>query len=176
MKKIIVILCVLVVAALLIPIPSQINDGGSVRYKAILYEVYDVHKLQKADDTNKIEYVEGIIIKLCGIEIFNNTEPVCDHEHNKGDEAGDELDPHFTGKVLETNEKGFLVEVTDVGNGSFAIGEKVQVNTDISSCPEYTVGDHLRIAFDGKVALSYPPQVTSVISIRKTDSQGNNIE
>jgi hypothetical protein len=65
--------------------------------------------------------------------------------------------------VIETNSKGFLVEVTDGGNGSFALGERVQVNTELGG--EYKAGDNLRIAFDGKVAMSYPPQVTSVQSI-----------
>lgn len=86
------------------------------------------------------------------------------------------MNPYFIGKVIEINEKGFFVTVTDTGNGNFAINEPVQVNTDISGCPEYKVGDYLKISFDGKVALSYPPQVTSVFSICKTDSQGNCIE
>ena len=74
--------------------------------------------------------------------------------------------PYFTGRVLETNEKGFLLEVTDTGNGAFSVGDTVQVNVDRSQHPDYGTEDLLRITFDGKVALSYPPQVTNVISIR----------
>ena len=79
-------------------------------------------------------------------------------------------------KVLEINEKGFLLEVTNTGNGCFAVGERVQVNTDLSRCGKYSVGDYLRISFDGKVALSLPPQVACVNSICKTDSEGNCID
>ena len=88
-----------------------------------------------------------------------------------GEQGGTEADiPYFTGRVLETNEKGFLLEVTDTGNGAFAVGDKVQVNVDRSQYPDYGSEDLLRISFDGKVALSYPPQVTSVISIQMAKS------
>ena len=83
------------------------------------------------------------------------------------------LNPYFTGKVLEIYENSCLVEVTDTGNGNFYLGERIIVNTNIEGAPKYTVGDHLRISFDGKVALSYPGQVLNVYSVVKTDANGN---
>jgi hypothetical protein len=88
----------------------------------------------------------------------------------------DELDtenPYFTGKVLEMEERGCLMEVTHTGNGNFYVGEKIIVNTNIKGCPKFAVGDHLRISFDGKVALSLPGQVLNVYSVVKTDANGN---
>jgi hypothetical protein len=90
--------------------------------------------------------------------------------------APGELDtkkPYFTGKVIEILDKGCLMEVTHSGNGTFPIGEKVIVNTNIQNAPKFGVGDHLRISFDGKVALSYPGQVLGVYSVTKTDANGN---
>ena len=177
MKKIIVIVCILAALVLLIPIPQKAKDGGTVHYDAILYDVYDVHSIDMESETG---YAEGIVIEVLGKEIFNNVQSGCSHKHHTEDETGEEgvdvLNPYFKGKVLEINEKGFLLEVTDTGNGCFAVGERVQVNTDLSDCSEYKVGDYLRISFDGKVALSLPPQVTSVYSICKTDSEGNCID
>ena len=92
------------------------------------------------------------------------------------DDGRDLLNPYFTGKVLEVYEKGCLLEVTDIGNGNFWIGNKVMVHTDISNSPAYDVGDFLRISFDGKVAESYPPQVTTVFIVSKTDSKGKCVE
>ena len=92
---------------------------------------------------------------------------------NSNDEGSDILNPYFTGKVIEIYEKGCLLEVNDIGNGNFAVGDKVQVNTDILSCPEYTVGDFLRISFDGKVAQSYPPQITKVFMVSKINGNEN---
>lgn len=80
------------------------------------------------------------------------------------EEQYDILNPYFTGKVLELNEKGYLVEVVDVGNGCFSVGEKVQVNVDSA---KFSVGDKIIISFDGKVALSIPPQISSVTNISK---------
>ena len=178
MKKAIVIVCILAALVLLIPIPHQAKDGGTVHYDAILYDVYDVHRISLESETG---YAEGLIIKLLGMKVFDNTESTCNHGHHTEEEIGEEgldalNDPYFTGKVLEINEKGFLLEVTNTGNGCFAVGERVQVNTDLSGCPNYMVGDYLRISFDGKVALSLPPQVACVTSICKTDSEGNCID
>lgn len=91
-------------------------------------------------------------------------------------EAEEPLDtdnPYFTGRVIEMEERGCLMEITHTGNGNFTVGEKIIVNTDIAGCPKFAVGDHLRISFDGKVALSYPGQVLNVFSVTKTDANGN---
>ena len=92
------------------------------------------------------------------------------------DQSPTELDtenPYFTGKVIEILDKGCLMEVTNTGNGNFYVGERIIVNTNIKDCPKYAVGDHLRISFDGKVALSLPGQVLNVFSVVKTDANGN---
>lgn len=91
----------------------------------------------------------------------------------KPQEPLDTENPYFTGKVIEILDKGCLMEVTHSGNGTFPIGEKIIVNTNIENCPKFGVGDHLRISFDGKVALSYPGQVLNVYSVTKTDANGN---
>ena len=84
--------------------------------------------------------------------------------------------PYFSGKVIEKYENSCLIEVTNTGNGHLSIGEKVEVKTSIDNCPNYEVGDYLRIVFDGTVAESYPPQILNVKDICKTDSTGNSIE
>ena len=77
MKKAIVIVCILIALLLLIPFPAKLKDGGTVHYNAILYDVYDVHRIKPvenplADGTFETEYLEGIIIEIFGVEIFNN--------------------------------------------------------------------------------------------------------
>ena len=77
MKKALIIILILVALILLFPIREQAKDGGSVRYNAILYDVYDVHRIKPvenplADGTFETEYLEGIIIEIFGVEIFNN--------------------------------------------------------------------------------------------------------
>lgn len=81
MKKAIVILLVLVAFVLLFPVRMQAKDGGSVRYQAILYTVYDVHSLYGGPDT-EMHYVEGIIVEILGHQVYNNTNP---HIENFGD-------------------------------------------------------------------------------------------
>ena len=42
-------------------------------YKAILCEVEDVHRIG-AEDTAEDEYLEGTVVKILGIEIYNDVE------------------------------------------------------------------------------------------------------
>lgn len=72
-KKLIVIICVIVALVLLVPIPMRLKDGGTVEYNAILYSVKDVHSLNPDLDSQKA-FIEGTIVEVLGIEIFNNVE------------------------------------------------------------------------------------------------------
>lgn len=79
MKKIIIVTIILLVMLVLIPIPSKMKDGGTTHYNAILYDVYDMHRITTPDDYNDAivgnEYIEGTIIKILGFEVYNNTNP-----------------------------------------------------------------------------------------------------
>lgn len=71
---------------------------------------------------------------------------------------------NFTAKLLEKTADGvYLMKVTDVGNGNFAIGNEVIVSSDMLSY--FNIGDTLNIQFDGKVTMSIPPQVVNVLGV-----------
>ncbi len=82
---------------------------------------------------------------------------------------------YFYGRVVEIYDGSCLLTVTDTGNQQFGVGNKVVVHTLSVDCPEYAVGDYLRIVFDGTIAESYPPQIFRVYEIQKTNSNGSNI-
>ena len=83
MKKAIIAIIISALLLLLIPIPAKMKDGGTVHYNAILYDIYDVHRVTTPDDFNDAiignEYIEGIIVEIFGIQVFNNTEPHIDN-------------------------------------------------------------------------------------------------
>lgn len=70
-KKVFIIIAIIIAVILLVPIPHRLKDGGSVEYKAILYTVKSVHQI---DHNNATGYIDGTIIKILGIEVFNNTD------------------------------------------------------------------------------------------------------
>ena len=72
-KKVMIGICILLAIVLLIPIPMHLKDGGTVVYNAILYQVEDVHRLG-AGDTDEGEYLEGVIVKILGMEVYNSVE------------------------------------------------------------------------------------------------------
>ena len=81
--------------------------------------------------------------------------------------------PYFCGQVVEKYEASCLMEVTDTGEQYFRNGDRVVVSTKVDGCPQYEVGDYLRIVYDGMVAESYPPQVFHVFSVQKINANGS---
>ena len=71
MKKLIIGICVLLVIAGLIPARVHYEDGGSVACKAVLYKVTKVHSIG-AEDAAEDEYLEGTVVKILGIEVYND--------------------------------------------------------------------------------------------------------
>lgn len=72
-KKVMIGICVLLAIVLLVPIPMRLKDGGTVVYHAVLYQVEDVHRLG-AVDTAEDEYLEGMIVRILGMEVYNCVE------------------------------------------------------------------------------------------------------
>ena len=72
-KKIILCICFLLLILCLIPKRKHLEDGGSVVYQAILYQVKDVHSIG-AEDTSEDEYLEGTIVKILGMEVYNDVQ------------------------------------------------------------------------------------------------------
>ena len=72
-KKVMIGICVLLAIVLLVPIPLRLKDGGTVVYHAVLYQVEDVHRLG-AVDMAEDEYLEGMIVRILGMEVYNSVE------------------------------------------------------------------------------------------------------
>ena len=75
MKKLIFSIAIIVLLLCLFPYRSQCKDGGSVHYGALLYDVYDLHAIYDLGPDTEIKFVEGYIIEIFGIQVFNNTNP-----------------------------------------------------------------------------------------------------
>lgn len=75
-KKIITAVAILALVVLLFPIRTQLKDGGTVQYAAILYRISKVHRLipiEEMEREGKVkEFDDGITVELLGFEIFNN--------------------------------------------------------------------------------------------------------
>ena len=71
MKKPLTGICIVLVLVLLFPLPLWLKDGGSVEWNALLYSVTDVHRLAPETESG---YLEGTIVEILGVEVFNNVE------------------------------------------------------------------------------------------------------
>lgn len=74
-KKIIIAAIIIITFVLLFPVKSQLKDGGTVEYRALLYKISKVHRLVLREDMEKKkQYDDGMIIEILGIEVFNNVQ------------------------------------------------------------------------------------------------------
>lgn len=69
-KKLILIAAGVLLLACLIPVPFHLKDGGTVEYRALLYTVSRVHRLN--EEGAEKPYHEGTIVKVLGIELYND--------------------------------------------------------------------------------------------------------
>lgn len=72
-KKLLIGFCVFLAIVCLLPRRIHLEDGGTVVHKAILYQIADVHSIGGNDPANG-EYLEGTIIKILGMEVYNNVQ------------------------------------------------------------------------------------------------------
>ena len=104
-KKVITTVCILLSALLLIPIPLRLRDGGTVNYQAVLYSVSDVHRLTSTEKDVSLE--TGLIIKIIGIEIFNNvaiaTERIANNSINISKQNADPMAYAFEEQYIRTD-------------------------------------------------------------------------
>ena len=69
-KKVVIGICILLIALLFVPIRGVYKDGGTVVYNAVAYRVEKVHQLAPLESEQ--EFLEGTIVEILGIEVFNN--------------------------------------------------------------------------------------------------------
>lgn len=70
-RNILIIAIIVLLVILLFPIPMKLKDGGSIEFKALLYSVTKYHKL--ALENSEKGYIDGVGIKILGMEIINTT-------------------------------------------------------------------------------------------------------
>ena len=71
----ITIIIAAIVLGIILLFPSRLcyDDGGSVEYRAILYSYTDVKRFVSEAD-GEMGYLEGTVIKILGIEVYNDVE------------------------------------------------------------------------------------------------------
>lgn len=73
-KKTKIIILILAILILLTPIRMNLKDGGSVRYKALLYEITKIHQLDLVENDDRVKpYIEGLEIKVLSMRVYRNT-------------------------------------------------------------------------------------------------------
>lgn len=71
-KFFVVIVIIVVLVILLTPVRTNLKDGGSVKYKSLVYEVTKIHQLALDEDGVK-PYIDGFEIKILGMTVYRET-------------------------------------------------------------------------------------------------------
>ena len=75
---------------------------------------------------------------------------------------------YFIGEIVGEDTWGGIVKVVDYGNHDF--NSKEVIMHEVRLGQDYSVGDYIRVEFDGVFLQSNPPQIKAAISIKKTDT------
>lgn len=70
-KKRIVLLIIILFVIMLIPIKNKLFDGGSTQYKAVLYEVTKIHRINSKSFNG---YEDGWRIKILGFQVYSKVD------------------------------------------------------------------------------------------------------
>lgn len=121
---IIVIAVIIILAILLIPNPRYLKDGGTVEYKALLYNITKLHKLSEYSPTG---YDEGTKIEILGIEVYNdiiiNEPPI---EVNKIENVS------MTIKEGTLNDTGVTIVITDTNTDKHTFDEEYRIDKKVN--------------------------------------------
>ena len=71
-KRIGIVVVISVLLILLTPVRMNLKDGGSVRYKSLVYEVTKIHQLAPEADGVK-PYIDGFEVRILGMTIYRKT-------------------------------------------------------------------------------------------------------
>ena len=69
MKKKFFVVIAIIVVILLTPVRMNLKDGGSVSYKALVYEVTKIHQFSSEVEDVK-PYIDGFEIKILGMTVY----------------------------------------------------------------------------------------------------------
>ena len=69
MKKKFFVVIAIIAVTLLTPVRMNLKDGGSVSYKALVYEVTKIHQFSSEVDGLK-PYIDGFEIKILGMTVY----------------------------------------------------------------------------------------------------------
>ncbi|MCL2672349.1 MAG: hypothetical protein FWF10_10000 [Clostridiales bacterium] len=82
-KRIIIIIAAILLLVLCVPVRGELDDGGSIIYRAVIYSVEDCHALWINREgswgyTPEFEegaegYMTGLQVSVFGIVVFDNT-------------------------------------------------------------------------------------------------------
>ncbi len=75
-NKIVIVIVIVVLLVLLVSIPMHLKDGGTIEYKALLYKVSKIHRLNPNSLTG---YEEGTIIEILGVKIYEKIDKHMDY-------------------------------------------------------------------------------------------------
>lgn len=145
MKKRLWIIIAVILAVLLIPIPSGAQkDGGTREYTALTYKVVDWNRIigNGVYDETKVYFFP---------DNFKSLSSLWDKEEQ-------EVLEHFKATVVELNGNSVLVEPLE-GEGELRSSD--QISFDIANLEQIGVqaGSVVEIAYDGLIMESYPAQI-----------------
>ncbi len=163
-KRFILLLIIFILLILLIPIPFYLKDGGSIEFRSLLYTITKYNKLTSQNENVEDVYIQGIGIKILGMEVYNNTNKQSikikankEEEHNNQNQVG--TVNSFVGTILEETTTYMIVEPNE-DEIERKTADKIVINYGTDHIDYlYGVGRKVIIVYTGYIKETYPAQI-----------------
>ena len=148
-KKIwIPIVIVVLLAILVIPIPTGVyKDGGTREYTALTYKIVDWNRMtgDATYDKTRVYFFPYNFKSIDGLWYYEE----------------DKVQYSFNAEILEINNNTVIVE--PLPNETNA-GSSNKISFDISKLPvmEIKVGDYIKVTYSGEIMTTYPAQINAI--------------
>lgn len=163
-KRIILVVVIVILLILLFPIPFRLKDGGSIQFRALLYTITKYYQLAPIDADMNNGYIEGIGIKILGMEIYNNTKErviECNDDEQSQTSTNQQVHNSFVGTILEETTTYMIVEPNE-DEVEKKSADKIVINYGTDHIDYlYGVGRKVIINYTGDIMESYPAQINT---------------
>lgn len=158
-KKIIFVVIIFVVLILLFPIPIHLKDGGSIKFKALLYTVTKYNKLLPINEKTENDYIKGIKVEILGTEVYNNIDDNFIRSEQNSSNLEGETYNSFVGTVLEETTTYMIVEPNE-DEEERKTADKIKINYGTDHIDFlYGIGRKVIINYTGYIKETYPAQI-----------------
>lgn len=145
----------------ILDVEDDIPEGDEYYYDDVITSAFTPERASTMDDVDVVAETSVDVTTSSELKVTttNAVTEMTTQSYTMTEPAG----LTFEAKVVEVLENSLLIEVTEKGSSLLSTGTEAYISVDDGNA--YSVGDELKITFDGVVQETYPVKIPNVLGI-----------